>query len=84
MEEVVSISEEEFEFAKAKLLKGEIFGRESGESEADAIGYAMTVMRDPDYYRKFFEDLKNANFKTFREKIHFLLEEPIIGVLKTE
>jgi predicted Zn-dependent peptidase len=82
VEEVVSISEEEFEFAKAKLLKGEIFGRESGEAEADAIGYALTVMRDPDYYRKFFEDLKKANFKTFRERISFLLEEPLIGVLK--
>ncbi|ADY73123.1 processing peptidase [Desulfurobacterium thermolithotrophum DSM 11699] len=84
VEKIVSVSEDEFEFAKAKLFKGEIFGRESGEAEADAIGYALTVMRDADYYNKFFEDLKNVDFKTFKEKISFLLEEPLIGILKGE
>jgi len=81
---VLSIKEEEFEFAKAKLLKGEIFGRESGEAEADAMGYALTVVKDPDYYEKFFEDLKSTDFKTFKEKVSFLLEEPLLGVLRGE
>ncbi|TCK06313.1 M16 family metallopeptidase [Phorcysia thermohydrogeniphila] len=81
LQEVLSISKEEFEFAKEKLYKGEMFARESGEAEADAIGYALTVMRDKDYYEKFFSDLKEANYKEFLKRVQFLQEEPLTGLL---
>jgi predicted Zn-dependent peptidase len=81
LQEVLSISKEEFEFAKDKLYKGEMFARESGEAEADAIGYALTVMRDKDYYEKFFSDLKEASYEEFLKRVQFLQEEPLTGLL---
>jgi predicted Zn-dependent peptidase len=84
LQEVLSISQEEFEFAKAKLYKGEMFARESGEAEADAIGYALTVMKDKDYYEKFFSDLKQADYREFLRRVQFLKEEPLVGLLLPE
>ncbi|RUM45934.1 MAG: insulinase family protein [Desulfurobacterium sp.] len=84
LKEVLSIPREEFEFAKEKLYKGEMFARESGEAEADAIGYALTVMRDKDYYEKFFSDLKEASYEEFLKRVEFLKEEPLIGLLLPE
>ncbi len=81
IEEVLSITEEEFEFAKRKLLKNEIFSRESGETEADNIGYAWAIIEDEDYYLKYIEDIKKAEFKTFLKKISFLSESPTVGIL---
>ena len=78
---VERVSESEFQLAKEKLKKGELFGRESGEAEADAIGYAVTVLGDPGYFTDFFKDLEAADINTFREKISFLTEEPLIGLL---
>ncbi|RKQ63884.1 putative Zn-dependent peptidase [Thermovibrio guaymasensis] len=78
---VLSISNDEFEFAKSKLLKGELFGRESGEAEADAIGFASTVIEDEGYYTQFFEDLKSADYSEFLKRVEFLKEEPLVGLL---
>ena len=36
LQEALNPTEEEFLFAKEKLRKGELFGRESGEAEAEA------------------------------------------------
>ena len=82
--EVLQVSKEEFEFAKAKLRKGELFGRESGEATADAIGYAVGIMEDEGYYSKFFEDLDGAEYEQFLEKIKFLEQEPLVGLLLPE
>jgi len=79
--EVLSVSEEEFEFAKSKLFKEELFGRESGEAEAAAIGFASTVIEYEDYYFQFFNDLKAADYKEFLKRVEFLKEEPLIGLL---
>jgi len=78
---VFKISREEFEFAKAKLRKGELFGRESGEATADAIGYAVGIMGDEGYYSQFFEDLERADYGEFLKRIEFLREEPLVGLL---
>jgi len=80
-EEVFEISREEFEFAKAKLRKGELFGRESGEATADAVGYAVGIVGDEGYYGEFFEDLERAEYEEFLRKIEFLKEEPLVGLL---
>ncbi len=81
---VLAISEEEFEFAKSKLFKAEMFSRESGETEADLMGYALSVIRDKGYYSNFFNDLKRADYRTFKERISFLEEQPLVGYLVGE
>jgi len=81
LEELFSITREEFEFAKEKLRKGELFGRESGEAQADAIGYAVGIVEDEAYYTEFFNDLNGASYEEFLEKIEFLREEPLVGLL---
>ncbi len=84
IDKVLSLPEEEFEFAKSKLLKAEMFSRESGETEADLMGYAVSVIRDENYYSSFFDDLRKADYRTFKDKISFLEEQPLIGYLVSD
>jgi len=81
IEEVFEVSRNEFEFAKAKLRKGELFGRESGEATADAIGYAVGIMGDEGYYEEFFEDLERAEYEEFLRRVEFLRKGPLVGLL---
>ncbi len=81
LSQVPSITKEEFEFAKSKLFKGELFGRESGEAEADAIGFAGAIVEDDGYYADFFKDLQEATYGEFIERVNFLTEEPTVGLL---
>jgi predicted Zn-dependent peptidase len=78
---ITSISREEFEFAKEKLYRGELFGRESGEAEADGIGFAGAIVRDDAYYEEFFTDLKKATYEEFLRAVSFLSKEPLTGYL---
>ncbi|SMP03696.1 Predicted Zn-dependent peptidase [Desulfurobacterium pacificum] len=81
IEEILSISEEDFEFARKKLLKNELFSRESGETEADNIGYAVSIIEDESYYLEYITDIKQASFTKFKEKVKFLMEPYLIGFL---
>jgi len=81
LEEALGADREDFEFAKSKLYKGELFGRESGEAEADAIGFAAAILGDEGYYGEFFEDLRRADYREFIRRIEFLREEPLTGLL---
>ncbi len=78
---IKEIPREEFETAKRKLYRAELFGREVGEAEADSIGFALTVMEDIGYSTQFLKDLEEADFETFKEKVSFLEEEPLVGLL---
>ena len=78
---IPSISKEEFETAKEKLLKATVFLRESGEEEADGLGYALGVMENLRYYTNYEEEIKRADYEVFKEKAKFLLREPLVGVL---
>ncbi len=81
---IKDISREEFETAKRKLYRAELFGREVGEAEADSIGFALTVMEDIGYSIQFLKDLEEADFETFKKKVSFLREEPLLGLLLPE
>ena len=83
-EKVLSISRKEFCFARDKLYKGELFARESGEVEADSMGYALAVMEDEGYFASYFSDLKEADYETFLRRVSFLQEEPVVGFLLPE
>ena len=82
--ELPSIAEKEFEVAKRKLYRTELFGREVGEAEADSLGFASTVMEDIGYSTKFLEDLKKAELPQFLKAVEFLKEEPLFGLLLPE
>lgn len=79
---VLDVKEEEFEIAKRKLYRAEVFGRESGE--ADSLGFAVTVMEDIGYSTEFLKDLQEAKFSEFLKAVEFLKEEPLIGLLLPE
>ncbi|WP_457681553.1 M16 family metallopeptidase [Thermovibrio sp.] len=81
LKEVLDVKEEEFLFAKRKLYKGELFARESGEAQGDAAGFASVILRDEAYYTHFFSDLERATLEEFKEKVNFLLKEPVVGRL---
>jgi predicted Zn-dependent peptidase len=81
LQEALNPTEEEFLFAKEKLRKGELFGRESGEAEAEALGFALTVTEDEGYFTEFFEDLERATLKEFKEWVAGLKEEFLTGTL---
>lgn len=81
---VKQINREEFERAKRKLYRAELFGREVGEAEADSLGFALTVMEDIGYSTEFLKDLKKAQYEEFIEKMAFLEEEPLTGLLLPE
>ncbi len=81
MRSIEEIPREEFEIAKEKLIKNEIFSRESGEAEADAIGFALSVMDEVEYFSEYIEDLKNAKYEEFLKIVSFLKEKPLIGYL---
>jgi len=77
------VREEDFELARAKLYKGEVFGRESAEAQGEALGFALTVPKDRAYYEEFFSDLRSATFKEFKERLAFLSEGAnVVGRLK--
>jgi len=82
--ELSQIAEKEFEVAKRKLYRTELFGREVGEAEADSLGFASTVMEDIGYSTEFLEDLKKAQLPQFLKAIEFLKEEPLLGLLLPE
>ncbi len=82
--ELPKLLEKEFEVAKRKLYRSELFGRESGEAEADSLGFAVTVMEDIGYSTEFLEDLKKARISEFLKAIEFLKEEPLVGLLLPE
>ncbi|MEO2083157.1 MAG: insulinase family protein, partial [Desulfurobacteriaceae bacterium] len=81
MKSIEKIPREEFEIAKEKLIKNEIFSRESGEAEADIIGFALSVMNEVEYFSEYIEDLKKAKYEEFLKIISFLKEKPLIGYL---
>ena len=81
---VVEVDEEEFEVARKKLYRTELFGREVGEAEADSIGFALTVMEDIGYSTEFLKDLERVKLDQFREKLRFLKEELLVGILLPE
>jgi len=82
LRKVLELKEEEFEVAKRKLYRTELFGRESGE--ADSLGFAVTVMEDIGYSAEFLKDLQEAQFPEFLKAVEFLKEEPLIGLLLPE
>ncbi|WP_457567577.1 M16 family metallopeptidase [Desulfurobacterium sp.] len=63
-----------FELAKKKLLKTEIFKRESVESEAEELGYFATLKGNPDYYREFLDSVRRLTPERFVEETGFLKE----------
>ncbi len=81
---ILDIDEESFEIAKKKLYRTELFGREVGEAEADSIGFALTVMEDIGYSTEFLKDLEKATLSQFKERVEFLKEEPLVGILLPE
>jgi predicted Zn-dependent peptidase len=82
LESIREITEEDFELAKKKLLKSELFARESVQAEADSAGFAMTVPEDLDYHLKILDDIKSASFQEFKKVVSFLRKEPLVGILK--
>jgi len=82
--ELPQIGREEFEVAKRKLYRVELFGREEGEAEADSLGFAVTVMDDIGYSTEFLKDLKEASLSNFCRAVEFLKEEPLVGFLLPE
>ncbi|SMO40440.1 Predicted Zn-dependent peptidase [Balnearium lithotrophicum] len=81
LKEVVNLDEEEFLLGKRKLFKNEIFSREDGHAEAEALGFALGIMEDLGYYTEALSDLEKLKIEEFRSSIQFLKEEPLIGVL---
>ncbi len=78
---VLEVDQEEFETAKRKLYRTELFGREVGEAEADSLGFAVAVMDDIGYSTEFLRDLETADIHSFKKFVEFLLKEPLIGIL---
>ncbi len=81
LKKCLKVEEEEFELAKLKLLRGELFLRESGEGEADAIGFSATVLGKPYSHERYAEAVKRATKEEFLKKVSFLKKEPLTGVL---
>ena len=81
LEKCLNVDEEEFELAKLKLLRGELFLRESGEGEADAIGFSATVLGETYSPKSYAEAVKRATKEEFLKTVSFLKEEPLTGVL---
>ncbi len=84
IEECLKVKEEEFELAKLKLLKGELFFREAGEAEADWIGFSATILGKTYSYEERAEMIRKARYEEFLKKISFLKREPLVGVLLPE
>ncbi|WP_456395270.1 M16 family metallopeptidase [Desulfurobacterium sp.] len=61
-----------FELARKKVLKTEIFKRESVESEAEELGYSATIFGNLDYYRKFIKEIEELTLEKFLREIEFL------------
>jgi len=78
LKEVQSIDEDEFNFAKEKLYKSEVFDRESVESEAESIGFSLSVYKDINYYNNYFDNLSRFSFNDFIKDINFLKQEPLV------
>ncbi len=84
LSEVQSITEDEFNFAKEKLYKAEIFDRESVASEAESIGYSLSVYKDVNYYKGYFKNLARFTFNDFLKSIEFLKQKPLVVKLLPE
>jgi len=81
VERVADTSKEEFELARDKLYRAEVFARESGSVEADAVGYAVAVMDDLEYFTGYLDRLKSADYGEFLRALSFMEEEPVTGLL---
>ncbi len=77
LESAINVERDEFEFAREKLMKSEIFERESVESEAESIGFSLSVYRDINLYRDYFKRLSELSFEEFRQKAAFLKRKPV-------
>ncbi len=71
----MSVEKELFDFAKKKVLKAETFKLEAIESEAEEIGFSLTVLDTIEHYLNFIEKVKKLSFEEFLEKIEFLHSE---------
>ncbi len=67
-----SIDRDAFELAKKKVLKTEIFKRESVESEAEELGYSVTLFGSLDYYKKLIKEIEELTLENFLKGMEFL------------
>ncbi|OMH41133.1 M16 family metallopeptidase [Desulfurobacterium indicum] len=79
-----SIDKDTFELAKKKVLKTEIFKRESVESEAEELGYSATIFENLNYYEEFIREIEELTLEKFLEGIEFLKDNYIQMTLLPE
>ncbi|WP_297444431.1 pitrilysin family protein [Desulfurobacterium sp.] len=79
-----SVDETAFELAKKKVLKTEIFKKESVESEAEELGYSVTLFGNLDYYQKLIESIKKLTLEEFVKGTEFLKNKHLQMLLLPE
>ncbi len=75
-----TISEEEVEKFKNRLINAEIFEKEEAENEAAFFGYSQTVAGKINYALYFFENIKKVEAK----HIKLILERYVLNKVYTE
>ncbi len=77
-----SLTEEQVEFAKGRVISSRIFEEEKVDSEAYDIGYSYTVAKDLDFYRFFTNNVKRVRkVDLLRVFERYLLKDNYVEVL---
>ncbi len=72
-----TVSDEEVEKYKLRLINSEIFAKEEAENEASFYGYAQTVAGKINYALYFFENIKKVEAKHIKLVLErFILNKP--------
>jgi len=70
-----SLTEEEVQKAKERVINSEVFALEKVENDAFYIGYSLTVVGLLDYYKYFENNIRSVR----REDVLRVLEKYILG-----